>query len=394
MKNCDVKSVCDENDIDNCRTNQKECPKEGKFHFNTLVVFNRQGLLIARYHKRHLYFEEGIDKPRDFNSVYFETEFGKFVVDICFDLLFGDVVKGAGSFNVTGLAYPTWWFDHTPLVYFATPYQQAWSMTNRVNLLAANVHDPRLGSLGSGIYSAVKGALVYTHNPDGLSKLLISKVPKSTEYIPQDISSLDTKFYYIFDDGSFSELKEEEPRNFRSECGDNVLGNASNILTDYRCHQTEVQQYTFVKLVETQGSFNICSNGFCCSLKYTAESMDETFYFGVSGYPLNFYQTYLFEVQSCFLARCEPVNGKDCRNFMLKSSTIFRRVEIQGSFDTGYIYPFAINSNIRLADKDEWVFDKKSSLVYQNLRGNPLLFLCLYGRIYEKDQQLENQQQK
>ncbi|GBN85354.1 Pantetheinase [Araneus ventricosus] len=393
VKKCEVKFMCDKYDIDHCRTNPKDCPEDGKFNFNTLVVFNRQGLLVARYHKRHLFFEQGIDVPRDFDNVYFQTEFGNFTVDICFDLLFSEVVKGAESSDVTGLAFPTWWFDHTPVFYFATPYQQAWSMTNKVNLLAANVHDPRLGSLGSGIYSAVEGALVYTHNPDGLSKLLISNVPNSTEYIPQDMSSFDTKFYYVSDDDTVTELKGEEPRNFRSECGENVLGNASKVITDYRCHQTEVQQYTFVKLVGTEGNINTCSNGFCCSLKYTAESMDETFYFGVSGSPLNFYQMFSFGVQSCFLARCEPVNGEDCRNYILKSSTIFRSVEIQGSFDTKHIYPFAINSDIHLTDKDEWNFDK-TSIVYQNLRRKPLLFLCLYGRLYDKDKKLKDKMEK
>ncbi|CAL1295722.1 unnamed protein product [Larinioides sclopetarius] len=391
VKYCEVRFMCDKYNTDYCRTNPKDCPIDGKFNFNTLVVFNRQGLLVARYHKRHLFFEPGIDFPTDFNNVYFETEFGKFTVDICFDLLFSEVfVKGAESSDVTGLAFPTWWFDHTPFFYFATPYQQAWSMTNKVNLLAANVHNPRLGSLGSGIYSSIKGTLIYTHNPDGLSKLLISKVQNSAEYIPQDMPSFDSKFFYISDDDTVTELKGEEPRNFRSECGDNVLGNASKKITDYRCHQTEVQQYTFMKLVGIRGNINICSNGFCCSLNYTAESMDETFYFGVSGNPLNFYESILFGVQSCFLARCEPFNGKDCRNYILKSSTIFRSVEIQGTFDTKYIYPFAINSDVRLTDKDEWHFDSKSRLIYQNLRRKPLLFLCLYGRLYDKDQQLKS----
>ncbi|GBN34344.1 Pantetheinase [Araneus ventricosus] len=392
MKKCEVQSECNEYNADYCRTSEQECPENDLFFFNTLVAFNRQGTLIARYYKRHLYFEEGISTPRIPKNVYFETDFGKFTGDICFDLFFIEAVEGADRPDVTALSYPTWWYDHTPLMYFATPYQQAWSMTNKVNILAANVHYPRDGSLGSGIYSAVKGALVYTHNPDGRSKLLISNVPISATQIPKDIS-FDTKFYYI-DDDKVTELQGEEPRDFSSECGFNVLGNASSSLIDYRCHQTEVHQYTFIKLNETKGDINICSNKFCCSLNYEAQSMDETFYFGVSGNRLNFYDTYLLGIQACFLARCEPLNGEPCRNFLLKSNTIFETVDIVGSFDTENIYPFVINSEIRLADKDEWNFDGKSHLKYMNLNRKPLLFIGLNGRLYNRDKKLTGSNSK
>ncbi|GFY64336.1 pantetheinase [Trichonephila inaurata madagascariensis] len=78
--------------------------------------------------------------------------------------------------------------------------ENAWSITNKVNVIAADAHDPRTGTVGSGIYSPDKGVLVYTHNPDGRSKLLISNVPKSPSDDLRNIEPPNTKFFYLDDD--------------------------------------------------------------------------------------------------------------------------------------------------------------------------------------------------
>ncbi|GFT15344.1 pantetheinase [Nephila pilipes] len=388
VKKCEVKDSCDENNVDYCVTNADDCPKGGNFNFNTAIIFDRKGNLVARYYKRYLYFEEGISFPKKFRNVYFDTDFGKFTVDICFDSLFYDSVEGIENHNVTSLAFPTFWYDHTPLVFFATPFQQSWSITNKVNVIAADVHDPRTGSLGSGIYSSDRGALVYTHNPDGRSKLLISNVPKTPSHYSQDIDyDPDTKFYYL-DDDEVTELEGEEPRNFEKECGFNVLGDSTSSLTDYRCSQTEVHQYKFLKITKRFGRHKICSKGFCCTLTYTTEKINENYYFGISGKPLNFYDTYLLGTQACFIARCDPFKGQACGNSILKSQTVFKTVILKGSFKTKYIYPYAINSDIRLIDKKEWSFDGKSKIIYVNSKNDSLLFLGLYGRVYEEDKSL------
>ncbi|GFY64335.1 biotinidase [Trichonephila inaurata madagascariensis] len=113
--------------------------------------------------------------------------------------------------------------------------------------------------------------------------------------------------------------------------------------------------------------------------------MNENYYFGVSSEPLNFQDTYVLGTEVCFLARCESFDGQPCGNFILKSNTVFLFAEIRASFSTKYIYPYAINSDIRLTDKEEWYFDGKSRIIYQKIKNNSLLFLGLYGRKYEED---------
>ncbi|GFQ68862.1 vascular non-inflammatory molecule 2, partial [Trichonephila clavata] len=171
---CDINTNCIRN------KNSKKLyfmPRYGYFLYNTNVVFNRDGKLVAKYYKRHLFFEAEMNIPDIHKRIYFDTEFGKFTTVICFDLIFKEAVQALEEPGVLNIAYPTYWFDHTPLTFFSIALQQAWSMANNVNLIAANVHFPPTGSIGSGIYSPKIGALVYTSNPDGRSKLLISNVP-------------------------------------------------------------------------------------------------------------------------------------------------------------------------------------------------------------------------
>ncbi|GBM91385.1 Biotinidase, partial [Araneus ventricosus] len=282
VKECKVHKSCkNRRNKNNCVTDSSDCPDSGYFNFNTLVVFDREGTLVARYYKRHPFtpLEKGISTPKYPERAYFKDGSCSYTTDIGFDFLFNDsFIDIQKRPRTTGVSYGNWWFDHTPLHYFSIPSQQAWSLTNKVTVLSSDVHAPNLASLGSGIYIPGKGAVIYSYNPDGRSKLLISNIPTSKSGAGLDKNALDTKFFYIDDDDTVTELNGEEPRDFKEECGENVLGMNPSSLTDYRCKQTEVQQYTFVKLNRTEDYIEICSNSFCCSLEYQAESMDETFY--------------------------------------------------------------------------------------------------------------------
>ncbi len=41
----------------------EKCPKDGRYQFNTAVVYNTSGCLVARYHNYHLFFEKQFDTP-------------------------------------------------------------------------------------------------------------------------------------------------------------------------------------------------------------------------------------------------------------------------------------------------------------------------------------------
>jgi pantetheine hydrolase len=63
------------------------CPSDGRFQYNTQVVFNEQGELLAKYHKSHLYYEPQWDRG-DGVPVTFTTSFGvRFGLMICYDIM-------------------------------------------------------------------------------------------------------------------------------------------------------------------------------------------------------------------------------------------------------------------------------------------------------------------
>lgn len=88
------------------------CPPDGRFQYNTDVVFSEDGTvslgdlnrysfywalngsiyyneILAKYHKTHLYFEPAFDAPAQPDPQHFTTSFGvTFGIMICFDIMF------------------------------------------------------------------------------------------------------------------------------------------------------------------------------------------------------------------------------------------------------------------------------------------------------------------
>ncbi|KXJ21613.1 Pantetheinase [Exaiptasia diaphana] len=86
------------------------CPKDGRYQYNTNVVFNDMGTLVARYHKQHPFLNEMkvVDRPRVPEFITFITPFGKFGTMICFDVLFHDpAIPLVTEYNVDHIVFPT-----------------------------------------------------------------------------------------------------------------------------------------------------------------------------------------------------------------------------------------------------------------------------------------------
>ena len=130
--------------------------------FNTDVVFDRSGNLVAKYWKWHTFGLEGlIDQPRgrERAAVKFETDFGVTVgLAICFDIEFENPAQDLIDAGVRHFAFSSAWLNNPPYG-FATEIQQGWSLAAQSVLLAANIGtDPSRS--GSGIY--VQGKAVVT----------------------------------------------------------------------------------------------------------------------------------------------------------------------------------------------------------------------------------------
>lgn len=102
----------------------------------------------------------------------FDTDFGARVgMFVCFDVLFKEASEIVSRFNLSLGVMSTWWFDKIP-GWYSVAVQQAWSLRHGIPLLAAGIQHPKLGSVGSGIYSGADGPRAYTYSHDFQSKLL------------------------------------------------------------------------------------------------------------------------------------------------------------------------------------------------------------------------------
>ena len=171
---------------------ESECPPNGWYQYNTNVVFDSDGSLLAKYHKAHLYgFERKIfDTPHSTPHAVFKTSFGvTFGTFTCFDILYCDPPLELLNMGIRNFVFPTAWGNNYPF-YTSIAFQQAWSRRTGSNFLAANLHFPNKHSFskdirfyltGSGIYSqghALRTFISGENFPPASGKLLIATLKK------------------------------------------------------------------------------------------------------------------------------------------------------------------------------------------------------------------------
>jgi len=122
----------------------ESCPLTGHYQYNTEAVFNPSGCLVAKYHKENLFLAEKLfwNVPKTVDISYFDTEFGRFGLMICFDAVFqSPAVDLVEKYNVTDIIFSTAWMNVYPH-YISTAYHSGWARTMRVNYLSSNIQYP------------------------------------------------------------------------------------------------------------------------------------------------------------------------------------------------------------------------------------------------------------
>lgn len=356
------------------------CPEDGVFHLNTNVAFNQNGTLVARYYKERLFFEPGMDVPKENQDPVVETNFGKFAMFICFDILFQKMATISQMAEIDGILFSTMWFNSSPF-YTSIQWWQAWSMGNNATMLAANIQMPANFSTGSGIYFGRKGSAVSVFNPDGVSKLLIATVPRRNGNI-----SSTTSIIIITENDAIP--WEDDRKDTPSVCSYSILGTSENIHNDYRCVNENVSNYTLEKLSGTEGHLEVCSAGMCCELDYARDSMNESFYLGVYNGTHSSFNKYFWSEENCFLARCDDINGTLCSHFVMNSETLFHKISLKANFTSEHIYPSVVSTKMRLVPIKNWSFQQtaaEASIEFNSNIGIRLLVATLKGRAYDRD---------
>ncbi|XP_031535908.2 vascular non-inflammatory molecule 3 isoform X3 [Vicugna pacos] len=257
-KNNSIYVVANIGDKKPCSASDPQCPPDGRYQYNTDVVFDSEGRLVARYHKYNLFAPEiQFDFPKNSEFVTFDTPFGKFGIFTCFDIFSHEpAVVVVEEFQVDSVVYPTAWYNTLPLL-SAVPFHSAWARAMGVNLLAANTHNTSMHMTGSGIYApdAVK---VYHYDMETESgQLMLSELKSWPRRETISPAAVDWSAY----------ARAVKP--FSSE----QLNFPGMIYFD---------EFTFTELKRNAGNYTVCQKDLCCHLTYrmSEKRTDEVYALG------------------------------------------------------------------------------------------------------------------
>nr|XP_001102153.2 pantetheinase [Macaca mulatta] len=355
-KNNSIYVVANIGDKKPCNTSDPQCPPDGRYQYNTDVVFDSQGKLVARYHKQNLFMgEEQFNVPKEPEIVTFNTSFGSFGIFTCFDILFHDpAVTLVKDFHVDTILFPTAWMNVLPHL-SAVEFHSAWAMGMRVNFLASNIHYPSKNMTGSGIYAPSSSRAFHYDMKTEEGKLLLSQL----ESHPSHSVVVNWTSYA-------SSIEPLSPGNQEFK---------GTVFFD---------EFTFVKLAEVAGNYTVCQKALCCHLSYKMSDnlADEVYALGAFDGLHTVEGRYYLQI--CTLLKCKTTNLKTCGDSVETASTRFEMFSLSGTFGTQYVFPEVLLSENQLAP-GEFQVSTDGRLFSLKPTSGPVLTVTLFGRLYEKD---------
>lgn len=234
--------------------------------YNTNVVFDRCGTIIARYRKFNLVgpepHESGLSTTSSPELSTFSTDFGvTFGMFTCFDMYNKspalDLVKQK---NVTDIIYPVNWVTELP--FMSSPQLQlGFAYANNVNFLGSGLNSPNEGGMGSTIIAGKRRLISFWRDQAG-TVLLMANVPK--------VSAQDQRDFTIDVNPRMYEFKKE----LRTKVEPYEMHYYHN---NFSLYTTHVLKENDLKDKE------VCNRGLCC--KFSVSSS-----FGVKGQGSKYYR--------------------------------------------------------------------------------------------------------
>ena len=374
-RNYNVVLVANMGEVQHCSGDFVDCPKDGHFQFNTNVVFENDGRLIAKYQKQHLYdIENNIFDPGSqiYSSIAFNTSFGvTFGTLTCLDILHKEPGSNlVSTLNVKNFILPLAWGNNFPF-HMSLVVEQSWSLKHQVNLLAANLqysHESFKGhsrlayySSGSGIYSSGRAIHYYISDinlSSAMGDIIIAEVPKDPE-----------RSNTGNDNG-----KVLHPENIKSR--------TSTYLT-YRFleHSNGVIEVTHKYLEKSS---------ITCRLEYSIQIHGLLERYALGAFIGVKPRDQSFGYAACVIVKCRTSNIQDCGSPIegYSSNTLFNSLHISGTFpNDSEVYAGALGSGLKLLQPDLLKVSSNSLTIIGYDR--PLLSASLWAKTNLKDYETE-----
>ncbi|XP_069678402.1 vanin-like protein 2 [Periplaneta americana] len=371
------------------RDSTEDCPRDGVIYYNSNVVFDRKGTVVARYRKFNLFGEPGFSVTPEPEFSMFETDFGvKFGTFTCFDIMFQHpavtLVKGYG---ITDIVFPTAWFSELPFL-TAVQAQTAWAHGMDVNFLGAGYSYPGVGSTGSGIYAGKEGSITAVMKTSSITQLLVANVTKKTSN------------YKVPPKMDF-----EKPVRFTVEPFPEKLK-----ITGLYLKRDDVDVYETRLLGEKDfnGNQTLCYKDFCCQFDILMRTTNLSVEGKVSenGYVYRIavfddIRSYTFAsggLQICAVFACTNSSISSCGTELDAPATMdtkFDHIRISGTFRLGNAtqLPNTLANNYETLKKNEFLFTKEEipdrnevNVTMETSVNNISLYtFAIYGRDFTKD---------
>jgi len=392
----------------------KEQNQIGKYEdyllFNTEIVFDNQGRLIAKYHKYNLFNEKSINRTA-LELVTFNSPFGRFGLATSQDVLFEEPIKSlVEKEKIDHLIMPTQWTNDLPsLTNFNI--QSAAATKYKVNILGAGKRKLNEGVFGSGIYNGKLGVRLQT-SFDNHDRLLVADLPigslnnanddssisaneqidsETMEYSNLDVLDSNGKIIDVnsIDRGKCSHF---EPVRVTEETyqENSYVFKDNTFLSSFKPLQVPFDLYTTKRIESTEGKImDLCDKGVCCEIEW---KMNDKLNFVSDNYFLAVVSRLKESVDpkiSFYEENCALISYHQSQpQYKIVASTHFDKLILRGKFNTTEIYPTVLSSALYLVPRHKWNFKQlynEAELSFNNVK-RPILYVSLYGRVYDKDQ--------
>ncbi|XP_076244821.1 vanin-like protein 1 [Calliopsis andreniformis] len=371
-----------------CNQKNNECPSLGTFYYNTNVVFDRRGKIIARYRKVNLFMESDLyDTPKTPQIVTFDTDFGvTFGTFICFDILFRTPSLNLTRENkIKNFVYPVAWDSETPFL-MAVQVHSGWAYSENVNLLASGFHNPRHGSTGSGIYLGRSGVAKATFSEFPKHKLLIARVPK----IPKEVSD-DNEVPMEIQPKMKKTIKSSDPWLVENS---DVPYNTHGIRVTYNGISVQLDYIPVFASIPIRNSLKstLCHGPFCCNFDVQTASNDQSSLYRA----VAFQGTRLFGLQvkagirACGVVQCSDDSITSCGSAN-QDDTVFEKLEITTMLDEPEVLALPTALDTTLLPFENWTYSTQTVGTQKALRlklDSPMknvVNLGIYMRDFKKD---------